>query len=200
MSTPNEGTTLDPRQRALTTKPGPAATRIRAYQSDRASRTSRTRRPLNRQTVPGPRRALGAPPLTNRRPYQGLQALARVSRVDASGAGGSGCPRQGHPARRGRAPTDPDYLIGYGGIDATRRHYRLRVRTCTERRKPSGGWRTLTCEVKIAHRAKRATVATMLRCRRSGAYRQQVAASAFNRRDELTHFNSASSRAVYFRC
>ena len=63
MSNPRPAT-LDPRQRALATKPGPAATRIRAYQPDRASRTRRTRRPLNRKSPPdgGPR---GAGALTN---------------------------------------------------------------------------------------------------------------------------------------
>jgi hypothetical protein len=61
--------TLDPRQRALTTKPGPAATRIRAYQPDRASRTRRTAAPSTDKKAPH-RGAFRAAHLTIRRPYQ----------------------------------------------------------------------------------------------------------------------------------
>ena len=46
--------TLDVRQRALTTKPGPAATRIRAYQSDRASRTRAGPAAPSADTMPAP--------------------------------------------------------------------------------------------------------------------------------------------------
>ena len=61
--------TLGVRQRALTTKPGPAVT-IREYESDRASRTRQTRRPLNRAQPPRGSPQPQPRPLTPTPPYE----------------------------------------------------------------------------------------------------------------------------------
>ena len=149
MSNRPPAATLDPRQRVLTTKTGPAATRIRAYQSDRASRTSRTCRPLDRPGCPPSR---GHPALALDRTTlhisrgQGSTTAPAVTAPNSRAASSRPSARTGRSRRRRRFACREEGAASAGGYPALTSP-RPRLSSSASAPMNSGGGRHRNCQV-----------------------------------------------------